>query len=359
MASFKKFKIGNTSYDVKDANAGYSIDTNGAAIFLKNSDGTIISSISAPSGMDYDIIADEFDTTPIVSGYNQNDVVHATNEWHQNIGWFVSLVDNNTSAPVAGQTSGDWAQLGNGMSPGLSIPGWVNQYGYDIDPNDTNYYRVNLGAGAMISSWNELTQCPDKGNWTSSGGTSYHQYSVGDYCIYNNNLYRCTGATTGQSWDSTKWTQVQIMDEIPSLPSSIVNSVTVNPIYTSGTPIAQISVTDSNGTQGYTLVAPSGASPIILDLDTNSNLNQIENAPPAGDINLVTPITLSNLETAIANGVPCYITTKANHAIRNTLTKYNTLNYEFSYIGWANGSQRPLSVTLNVSGGTASSVRIS
>ena len=43
-------------------------------------------------------------------------------------------------------------------------------------------------------------------------------YAVGDYCIYNNLLYRCTTATTG-TWDSTAWVQVIISDEIPTIRS--------------------------------------------------------------------------------------------------------------------------------------------
>lgn len=357
MASFKKFKIGNTSYDVKDANAGYSIDTNGAAIFLKNSAGTIISSISAPSGMDYDIIADEFDTTPIATGYSKYDLVSYQPQWTTN--WYVSLIDNNTDTPGTGN---NWVQatLNTAM-----LPQWMTQYMYISDPNlGSGKYWFNEGEGHQVSNPEhdpDMHVITDKGAWTSQGGGggSYHQYSVGDYVIYNNDLYRCTGATTGQSWNSSKWTQVQIMDEIPSVPSNIVSSVSVNPIYTSGTPIAQISVTDSNGTTGTTLVAPTVTAPIILDLNTNDNLNQIELNPPSSNINLVTPITIAKLETAITNGVPCYITTKANHAIRSTLTKYNTLNHEFSYTTIATGNVRNLSVVLNVSGGTVSSVIIS
>lgn len=38
-------------------------------------------------------------------------------------------------------------------------------------------------------------------------------YSVGDYCVYENNLYRCITATTGV-WDSTAWDKVIIGDEL-------------------------------------------------------------------------------------------------------------------------------------------------
>lgn len=36
-------------------------------------------------------------------------------------------------------------------------------------------------------------------------------YNVGDYCIYADTLYRCTGATTG-TWDLTKWQATTIAD---------------------------------------------------------------------------------------------------------------------------------------------------
>lgn len=50
MAYFSKFKIGNTSYDVKDANAGKTIALNGNTLQLKNAAGTVISSVTIPSG---------------------------------------------------------------------------------------------------------------------------------------------------------------------------------------------------------------------------------------------------------------------------------------------------------------------
>lgn len=40
-------------------------------------------------------------------------------------------------------------------------------------------------------------------------------YSVGDYCIYNNVLYRCkTAITTAESFDSSKWTATNVLSEI-------------------------------------------------------------------------------------------------------------------------------------------------
>lgn len=38
-------------------------------------------------------------------------------------------------------------------------------------------------------------------------------YSSGDYCIYDYTLYKCNNTTTGD-WDSSKWDQTTIMDEL-------------------------------------------------------------------------------------------------------------------------------------------------
>ena len=43
-------------------------------------------------------------------------------------------------------------------------------------------------------------------------------YAVGQYCVYENNFYRCTTATTG-AWDSNDWVKVVISDEIPTIHS--------------------------------------------------------------------------------------------------------------------------------------------
>ena len=44
---------------------------------------------------------------------------------------------------------------------------------------------------------------------------STSSYAVGDYCIYESVLYKCTASTTG-TFDSTKWTSVVVTDEMGS-----------------------------------------------------------------------------------------------------------------------------------------------
>lgn len=56
MADFSKFKIGNTSYNVKDAAAGKSLSISGTDLSLKNAAGTAISTVTIPAGSKYAIL---------------------------------------------------------------------------------------------------------------------------------------------------------------------------------------------------------------------------------------------------------------------------------------------------------------
>lgn len=49
-------------------------------------------------------------------------------------------------------------------------------------------------------------------------------YAVGDYCIYNSQLYRCTTAiTTAEAWTAAHWTAVQLGDDTSTLRSALIN----------------------------------------------------------------------------------------------------------------------------------------
>ena len=48
--------------------------------------------------------------------------------------------------------------------------------------------------------------------------SSVSAYSAGDYCVYNNTLYRCISAVTaGSEFDDTKWTATSIANEVSAL----------------------------------------------------------------------------------------------------------------------------------------------
>lgn len=47
-----------------------------------------------------------------------------------------------------------------------------------------------------------------------------NSYAVGDYCIYQNKLYKCNTETNGD-WDASKWTETSVGDELKSVNSNL------------------------------------------------------------------------------------------------------------------------------------------
>lgn len=76
MAYFSKFKIDNTSYDVKDANAGKTIAINGTTLQLKNAAGTVVSSVTLPGGGGggAKVFFAEFSAPAIVDSWNNTSI---------------------------------------------------------------------------------------------------------------------------------------------------------------------------------------------------------------------------------------------------------------------------------------------
>ena len=98
-----------------------------------------------------------------------------------------------------------------------------------------------------------------------------NSYAAGDYCIYENTLYKCTGATSG-AWDSTKWTAVTIADEIGRIDTAlsgkadkavITNISTISDTVSSSTDTDVYSVSLNKGVyifNGSTLWKASGTA---------------------------------------------------------------------------------------------------
>lgn len=83
-------------------------------------------------------------------------------------------------------------------------------------PNlDSNFYLDKQGVRTLI---NELET-----NVIAEEFSSSATYALGSYCVYQNNLYRCTTAiTTAGSWTgNTNWTQVLVTEDIKSISDEI------------------------------------------------------------------------------------------------------------------------------------------
>lgn len=71
-------------------------------------------------------------------------------------------------------------------------------------------------------------------------------YAVGDYCIYNSQLYRCTTAiTTAEAWTASHWTAVAMGDEVGDLRSAVDAVVDFEEVWSDFVP--QANITRLNG----------------------------------------------------------------------------------------------------------------
>lgn len=209
---------------------------------LELPDGTVLDLTGGGSSFDYTIIVDEFDTS---GGVVPN--TYAAN-------WIVFRAWNDPSPDPGGVGPYHEAYFQN--TSGSSVTS-------DIPPEEdsthwttfTNYVDCSSGSGAMVDANGYVlnmdgTMWQNENSWSSwfspfpPGGTapsgfdaaggeswsagtaSYHQYAVGDYVIKDEKLYRCTSATTGQSWVSSKWTEVQVMDEVVSKYNTLNTALT-------------------------------------------------------------------------------------------------------------------------------------
>ena len=54
-------------------------------------------------------------------------------------------------------------------------------------------------------------------------------YNIGDYCIYENKLYKCvTAVTTEEVFDSAKWEETSVKSELSTLSSNLYNWIPKN-----------------------------------------------------------------------------------------------------------------------------------
>lgn len=115
-----------------------------------------------------------------------------------------------------------------------------SSFAFDVEESGEQVTRKASGSalGAFVNDSLEYTSALDTTNKTITGainelhainGYSYDAYddtatyAVGDLCIYNNALYKCTTAiTTAEAWNASHWTATSIADEIASKQDELV-----------------------------------------------------------------------------------------------------------------------------------------
>lgn len=83
-----------------------------------------------------------------------------------------------------------------------------------IHSNDSDITQLQQGLAGMGDSIEGLAQIAYT---IANVYDSAQTYSVGDYVIYQNTLYKCiTAITVGEAFNPAKWTSVKVMNEMPS-----------------------------------------------------------------------------------------------------------------------------------------------
>lgn len=88
---------------------------------------------------------------------------------------------------------------------------------------DGSLFVIEQGGAAKSANWGMVK------NYISPGVAAQYSssatYNVGDYVIYNGQLYRCTTAiTTAESWTAAHWQASVISDDVASLEHSLITN---------------------------------------------------------------------------------------------------------------------------------------
>lgn len=89
------------------------------------------------------------------------------------------------------------------------------------DALDEAFERTVVLANGLTSAFNTVAE-----TYTSA----QHNYTKGDYVLYETKLYRCIENTSG-TWDSTKWEEVKVTDEIKDIQTDVDNKADVDGMY--------------------------------------------------------------------------------------------------------------------------------
>lgn len=169
---------------------------------------------SGGGGIDLSVIASEFDSTPHTNPktYTKNSLVQ-----HNGVGYRCSNNDGTTSEPP----SADWTTLTTD-----TVAAWGGNVDYEhcaADSNGDLWQNIGGYPNAYFTPQSPDTSKFRKCETWIASETTYTEYAVGDYCTYNDSLYKCTSPTTGQAWDSAGWDETDIGTELESIATEVAN----------------------------------------------------------------------------------------------------------------------------------------
>lgn len=93
---------------------------------------------------------------------------------------------------------------------------------YDPNTDGTNTFNIEQ---ALNDNWDKL----DAAVAAAQSADAYDEsrsYAVGDYCLHDGTLYRCTTATAGEAWNAAHWAATTLAAELTRHVADTVSHVT-------------------------------------------------------------------------------------------------------------------------------------
>ena len=221
--------------------------------------------------------------------------------------------------------------------------------------------KVTTGAIADLASAN-----------VAAAYNSATTYAIGQYCLYEGNIYRCTAITTG-TFDATKWTQIVVTSEFrrvvelttaqyEALSSAEQNNGTLY-ILTDGIPPSEtitgsdiipfIDVSDSNKPKSTTAAAVAGLAwdltPTLITYQDSGNFetNDTQVIKFGKFVIISFAITTTSTKNSWTDILKFNGSFNSNITIQTALTGWDTSRYAQAYISNTN------EVTVRIMGATA------
>lgn len=96
----------------------------------------------------------------------------------------------------------------------ITVPEDAEDIAYD---NTTSHAQATNTQSAIDEAFSRTVDLAGAiSSISASPYSTQHSYHVGDYAMYDYKLYRCISDTSG-AWDSTKWEEVKVTDELQEL----------------------------------------------------------------------------------------------------------------------------------------------
>lgn len=128
----------------------------------------------------------------------------------------------------------------------------------------------------------------DTQDMISDAYDSTHTYNVGDYCIYEDVLYKCNTASTTGTWDSSKWDAVSVAEELGELTERMIEKIPIQ-ITTDSDGICELTSMPTNGKEVVTVVGDQGNRPLMFYVNYNSDRTEMNIRVRAWYSDFITP----------------------------------------------------------------------